>query len=203
MKELVAITGAGISKASGIPTFDELGSLRDCLSREYFNSYPEKFYDILLEMKSKIDEANPNDAHFALAEFKVPIITMNIDGLHHRAGSEEVIEIHGNLEKVLCHKCQVKYPFKEVRRSVNCPRCGKGLEPNVVLYGDGIPMFHHALYMLGGAKRVLVVGTSFYTSTVCDLVSRAKYAGIEVDIINEKAETQVRKYLSDFRSAFL
>ena len=196
MKELIAITGAGISKASGIPTFDELGDLRDCLSREYFNSYPDRFYEILLEMKSKIDIASPNDAHIALSEFNIPIITMNIDGLHNRAGSKDVVEIHGNLEQVFCYKCKAGSPFNMVADSIYCPQCDEILEPNVVLYGDGIPMFHEALYWMGGAKRLLVVGTSFYTSTVCDLVTRAKYAGIPVDIINENAETDVRKYLN-------
>lgn len=196
MRELIAITGAGISKASGIPTFDELGDLRDCLSRDYFNEHPDKFYGMLLKMKSTIDKATPNDAHSALAQFNVPIVTMNIDGLHNRAGSKKVIEIHGNLDELICYPCETRYPFNVVADSIYCPICTKVLEPNVVLYGDGIPMFNEAFYWVRRVKRVLVVGTSFYTSTVCDLVSMAKYAGIGVDIINERAETEVRKYLN-------
>ena len=88
MLDLVAITGAGISRASGIPTFVEMGDLREKLSRDYFRAQPEKFYEIILDIKRTVDRAQPNPAHRALAEYGVPVITMNIDGLHTRAGSE-------------------------------------------------------------------------------------------------------------------
>lgn len=82
MYDLVAITGAGISKASGIPTFEDMGDLRNKLTRSYFNSHPEEFYQGLLAMKETIDRAEPNPAHLALVEYNIPVITMNIDGLH-------------------------------------------------------------------------------------------------------------------------
>ena len=95
MLDLIAITGAGISKASGIPTFDEMGDLREKLSRDYFRAHPKDFYEIILDMKRNIDRAQPNAAHRALAEYRVPVITMNIDGLHTRAGSEGVLRSMG------------------------------------------------------------------------------------------------------------
>ncbi len=195
MHKIVALTGAGISKASGIPTFEEMGDLRDKLSRRYFISNPEEFYRILSTMKQNIEKAVPNAAHNALAQYGVPIVTMNVDGLHRKAGSKEVIEIHGNLDWVLCKKCGKKYEFNWVRNSLYCEECGDLLEPDVVLYGDQIPYYFNAVEMIGSADKLLVVGTSFYTSTVNDLVYMARRAGITVDTINAAAEVEVPKYL--------
>ncbi|QNO16054.1 transcriptional regulator [Alkalicella caledoniensis] len=198
MFKIATITGAGISKASGVPTFEERGDLRDKLSREFFESSPREFYDILLTMEAKIKLAKPNDAHLALAEFEVPIVTMNIDGLHHRAGSSNVVEIHGNLESVYCHSCNLDFDLNIIKENINCPECRRTLEPNVVLYGDMLPKFHEALETIGYTERLLVVGTSFYTSTVCELVDWAKFSNIPVDIINDNSETKVREYLKKY-----
>ena len=124
MLDLIAITGAGISKASGIPTFDEMGDLREKLSRDYFRAHPKDFYEIILDMKRNIDRAQPNAAHRALAEYRVPVITMNIDGLHTRAGSEGVLEVHGNLDYVECERCNTSHGYNEVDESIYCNGCG-------------------------------------------------------------------------------
>lgn len=195
MYDLVAITGAGISKASGIPTFEDMGDLRNKLTRSYFNSHPEEFYQGLLAMKETIDRAEPNPAHLALVEYNIPVITMNIDGLHTRAGSKDLIEVHGNLDFVSCSKCKNTYDFYQIRESIKCSKCGRILESNVVLYGDMIKDFREAIKMVDGSKHILVVGTSFYTSTVNDLVYRAKLLDIGVDVINQSAETELSKYL--------
>ncbi|HZK33942.1 MAG TPA: Sir2 family NAD-dependent protein deacetylase [Bacillota bacterium] len=195
MYELVAITGAGISQASGIPTFEEMGDLRDKLSRDYFNSHTQDFYTGLLQMKETIDKAEPNPGHLALAEHDVPVITMNIDGLHKKAGTQLLLEVHGNLEHVICHKCDKNFDFYQVRESINCRECASLLQTNVVLYGDMIRYFQEAMDLIGASKEVLVVGTSFYTSTVNQLVQRAKLADIKVNIINESAETRVAEFL--------
>ncbi|SKA93684.1 NAD-dependent deacetylase [Caloramator quimbayensis] len=192
---LVALTGAGISKASGIPTFNEMGNLREKLSRSFFENSPEEFYKILIEMKEKIERAEPNPAHIALAKYNIPIITMNIDGLHKKAGSKNVIEIHGNLEFVKCPKCNKLYDFDIVKKTIYCNDCKTLFQPNVVLYGDTIPLFFNAIDLIGSADELLVVGTSFYTSTATELVNRAKFAGINVTIINDKAEENVPKFL--------
>lgn len=192
---LVALTGAGISKASGIPTFNEMGNLREKLSRSFFQNNPEEFYKILIEMKEKIERAEPNPAHIALAKYNVPIVTMNIDGLHKRAGSKNIIEIHGNLEYVECPNCNELYDFDVVKETIYCKKCRGLLQPNIVLYGDIIPLYFNAIDLIGSADELLVVGTSFYTSTAIDLVNRAKFAGIKVTMINENAEGNVPKYL--------
>lgn len=195
MYKLVAITGAGISQASGVPTFAEMGDIRDKLSRAYFLKNPREFYAVLGNMKKVISAALPNPAHLALAEYRVPVVTMNIDGLHKAAGSQELVEIHGNLEYLLCEKCKKRFDFDQAAKSVYCPDCGEILQPNVVLYGDNIPCFYQAVDLIGDGERVLVVGTSFYTSTVNDLVAIAQRGGITVDIINAQAEIEVPRYL--------
>lgn len=194
---LVALTGAGISKASGIPTFTEMGDLREKLSRTYFKNNPKDFYEILLRMKNLIDDAKPNPAHRALSKYDVPIVTMNIDGLHKKAGSKNVIEIHGNLEYVKCPCCNKLYDFNVVKDSIYCKSCNVLLEPNVVLYGDNIPLYFNAVNLIGSADELLVIGTSFYTSTALELSDRARYSGIKVTIINENAEVNVPKYLDN------
>jgi len=200
MHRLVVFTGAGISKASGIPTFEDMGNIRDKLTRDYFNSHPDKFYQTVLEMKRLADQAEPNPAHLALARYNIPVVTMNIDGLHKKAGSQGVIEIHGNLEYVYCDKCKTRFPFDTVEESLLCPDCGPHcreiLKPNVVLYGDTIPLYFTAMALMGNTEELLVVGTSFHTSTSWDLVGRAERAGVKVTTINANAEEDVPKFLS-------
>lgn len=200
MKKLVVFTGAGVSRDSGIPTFVELGDLREKLSRSYFNSYPKDFYYILKEFRNKIKEAKPNDAHKAIAKYDIPVITMNIDSLHNRSGSKNVLEIHGNLTYVFCPKCNKEYDFDTVYESIYCSDCNEILQPNVVLYGDMIPGYMEAMDMVDSADTLLVIGTSFYTSTAGFIVERARHMGVEVNIINENAKELVPQYLKEFFS---
>ena len=98
---IIAFTGAGISRASGIPTFDEQGDLRTKLDRCFATYHRKEFNKIMQQLVDTCKAAEPNDAHKALAEYNIPVITMNIDGLHNRAGSQYVIEVHGNVEKIM------------------------------------------------------------------------------------------------------
>lgn len=198
--KIAALTGAGVSKASGVPTFVEMGDLRDKLSRSYYNTHPVEFYQILNQMRAVTEKADPNPAHIALAEKHIPIVTMNIDGLHHKAGSteEEVIEIHGSLRKVYCPKCNRWYPFSVTEESIKCKDCQKViLEPDIVLYGDSIPRLYDAIDLISKVDILLVVGTSFYTSTATYVSEAAKRAGVKVEIINENAEGLVPKFLEE------
>lgn len=197
MLNLVAITGAGISKASGIPTFVELGDLREKLSRDYFRAHPQDFYEAVLAMKRNIDNARPNSAHLALAEYGIPVITMNIDGLHTKAGSEKVLEVHGNLDYVECHHCKTRHGYHEVEKSIYCGKCGHIYQPNVVLYGDNIRHFYEAIELASSCSQVLVIGTSFYTSTVNVFVDSARMAGVRISVINKDAKNEVPKFLKE------
>lgn len=168
---IVAFTGAGISKASGIPTFDEMGDLRNKLDRSFATHHKEEFDSIMANLKEVCGKAEPNDAHMALKEYDIPVITMNIDSLHGRAGSTQVIEVHGSI-------------FKN----------------NVVLYGDSAPRYTDALDWIARMKEgdtLLIVGTSFYTSISSQIKRTAEMNGVNIVVINADAKTEVRKYLEE------
>ncbi|SHI83600.1 SIR2 family NAD-dependent protein deacylase [Lutispora thermophila] len=197
MKKIAAFTGAGISKASGIPTFQDMDGVREKLSIDYFMSNTEDFYRVLLEMKRNIDNASPNAAHMALTEYDIPVVTMNIDGLHKKAGSKQVVEIHGNFDYVFCTRCNKHFDFSYVNKSLHCDECSGLLKPNIVLYGENIPRYYDAIDLIGSADELLVVGTSFYTSTATMMVGAAQRAGIKVVTINKEAEYEVPRYLRE------
>lgn len=193
MKRLVVFTGAGVSKESGIPTFEEL-DIRDKLSRDYFLSNPEDFYRTSLIMYKTIKNAEPNAAHLAIAEYDLPVVTMNIDMLHKRAGSKHVVELHGSLEEVHCRVCRRYLPFDEVEKSIRCD-CGRVYDHDVVLYGDSIPRLEEAYDTVDGAKELLVIGTSMVTSTSSYIIYYAKGQGAKITMINDNAATKVPEYL--------
>ena len=194
---LVAFTGAGISKQSGIPTFEELDN-RALLTRRFCQVHPKEFYDNLLSMERVCRGARPNAAHLALFAGKVPVITMNIDGLHQRAGSRDAMEIHGSLSQVHCRACGVDYPFAQIEEGYTCPRCGRVLDHDVVLYDDNLALLPMALRLAGSAQELLVVGTSFYTSTSSYVTDYARDRGARITIINQDAAHEVPAYLKRF-----
>ena len=168
---IIAFTGAGISRASGIPTFDEQGDLRTKLDRCFATYHRKEFNKIMQQLVDTCKAAEPNDAHKALAEYNIPVITMNIDGLHIRAGSQYVIEVHGNAEK-----------------------------NNVVLYGDPAPKYTEALDIVDRLSKediLLIIGTSFYTSISSQIKYTAERNLAKVVIINNDAEHQVRDFLEN------
>jgi NAD-dependent deacetylase len=196
--KIVAFTGAGISQPSGVPTFEELGDeFRNNLSRNYFLKCPDKFYDILKQMRSLILNAEPNAAHLALAQYNVPIITMNIDRLHQKAGSNTVIELHGTLDTVHCDECDNVYKFEEVEKFY-C--CGHPLLPDVILYGDNIPRYKEAFNLVDNCDILLIVGTSFYTSTSLEIKRKAEKrwprGSCRVVTVNENAQEEVPRLLN-------
>lgn len=169
---ILAFTGAGISRASGIPTFDEQPGLRDKLSRSFARIHPKEFQATIAEMQAACDNAAPNDAHLALAEYSVPIITMNVDGLHQKAGSRHVLEIHGRLPNIVLYGDPA--PCYE--------------------------MAQNWVFQLREGDLFLIVGTSFYTGISETLKRLAERQGASVYIINAKAECLVRPALEHCRS---
>lgn len=120
-QRLIFFTGAGISVESGIPTFQEQPGIRDKLTRDFANEHSEEYRDTIRSMVNCCENANPNAAHLAIAELiDCPVITMNVDGLHTKAGSSNVIEIHGTL------------PTREMLEEYDFPLTYDG----IVLYGD-------------------------------------------------------------------
>ena len=173
----VALTGAGISTESGIPDFRSPGGLyshidpMEYLSVTAMYDHPERFWRFFIDVFSPIVDFEPNAGHRALARLEqagrlVGVITQNIDGLHTKAGSETVIEVHGHLRTVHCTSCEAVAPLTEAAQQVNagglptCPECGGALRPDVVLFGDQLPAIDRALELAQSVELVLVVGSS-------------------------------------------
>lgn len=179
--KIIAFTGAGISKQSNIPTFMERPDVREKLFRSYANSHHEEYNEVIKQLKANMNGAKPNDGHYALAEYHIPIITMNIDGLHKLAGSD-ALELHGGLPED--DEMDIAYSL------YNKP----------VLYGDPAPNYQKAyemVYKLQPGDIFLVVGCSFHTGISVDLREVARSRGARIIEIQEDAAHNVRKVLEE------
>lgn len=183
---ILAFTGAGISEASGIPTFQQQPEIREKLMRTFANDHPEKYREVMREWTSKMRNILPNDAHYALAEYDIPVITMNVDGLHQRAknscenSSQIILPIHGRL------------PTEE-----ELPYCDE-LAEAPVLYGDTAPNYSKAYCMVEKLQlgdTFLIIGVSDYTniSTQLRIIALEQHASIVE--INDNAVDKVREFL--------
>lgn len=198
-----ALTGAGISTDSGIPDFRSPGTgLWEKVdpiavsSVEVLQSNPRLFYEAGFSRFSKISLAEPNEGHYKLAEMEEMgylkgLVTQNIDGLHIKAGSKAVWEVHGHLRTGYCTGCRKKYPFEELVQQVElkripplCHNCFSMLRPEVVLFGDPMPTFFFELQhrMQYDCDFMLVVGSSLVVYPVADLPRMSK----KMAIINQQ-----------------
>lgn len=176
---IIAFTGAGISKDSGISTFMENPAVRGKLFRSYAISNPKDYRHTIKELYDMIVDKQPNDAHRALAEYQIPVITMNIDGLHEKAGSTPLL-LHGTLP--------TQSELEIADQLSNKP----------VLYGDPAPNYQKAyeqIYQLNPGDTLLVIGASSHTAIAVDLREIARYRGAQVIEIQLNAATEVRKIL--------
>ena len=177
--DVIFFTGAGISVDSGIPTFQEQPGIRDKLSRDFANEHPEEYRETIRGMLNSVENAEPNAAHKAIAELGAPVITMNVDKLHSKAGSKEVVEVHGVL------------PTREQLDDEFFPAEYNG----IVLYGDMAPMYSVAERMVKNLKYqtgyFIIAGTSFYTGISDRLYKLAKQRHAKVFIINKNASEKV------------
>lgn len=181
---IIAFTGAGISKESGIDTFQDRPGIREKLTRTYATNHPEDFRKIMEEFVSTMEGKEPNDAHIALAENKIPIITMNVDGLHQKAGSTKVIAVHGDL------------PTKE-----ELPYCEK-LIGKPVLYEDAAPRYQQAFNLIsdyGPEDVLLVIGASTYTGFSVDIRMHAEMYGLSIVEIQRNAAKNVRNCINELK----
>ena len=178
---VISFTGAGISKQSGISTFAEKPEVREKLFRDYANSHPQEYNEVIKELKASMANAKPNDAHYALKEYNVPVITMNIDGLHEKAGSE-VLALHGTLPE----DCELDKAYL--------------LYNKPVLYGDPAPNYEKAYRIISKlypGDILLVIGCSYHTAIACSLRDLARSRGAKVIEINDDAMHNVRKVLEE------
>lgn len=208
-RQTVALTGAGISTASGIPDFrGSSGLWKKYDPAVYahistFNSCPEKIWEltvILLEMLSVI---RPNKAHLALAGMEHRgllhgIITQNIDGLHKLAGSRNVVEYHGSLESVTCTACRRVGPMPALIPPL-CPDCGKIMKPGFTLFGEPVQarQYLEAINLVSFADVLLIIGTSVVVQPAADLPFIAKKNGAKIIEMNIKP-SGLTNYITDY-----
>ncbi len=177
--KILAFTGAGISKQSGISTFMERPDVRDRLYRSFAETHHEAYNETVRALKESMVGAEPNDAHLALAEYGVEVITMNIDGLHKKAGTN-ALELHGGLPE-----------DNEMDRAWM-------LYNKPVLYGDPAPNYSKAyerVFRLSPGDVFLVIGCSYSTAIACELRDVAKARGARVIEIQSDAAHKVRETL--------
>ncbi|MBI5588447.1 MAG: NAD-dependent deacylase [Deltaproteobacteria bacterium] len=194
----VALTGAGISAESGVPTFRGPGGLwknfraEDLATPEAFEADPLRVWEWYDWRRGLISRIKPNPAHYALAELEsknpgLTVITQNVDGLHTLAGSRNVLEIHGSIWRVACTECKNSSENREVPIKIlpGCP-CGGVLRPGVVWFGEALPedILNEAFEASGKADFMLVVGTSGVVQPAASLAYRGKEAGAFMVEIN-------------------
>jgi NAD-dependent deacetylase len=191
----VVLTGAGISTESGIPDFrSATGIWAEYDPMEYatidaFRRDPEKVWEFYALRLDVLARAEPNAGHLALAELErrglvQAIVTQNIDGLHQRAGSQEVIEVHGSIRTATCLECGAEAPL-EAPRPV-CPSCGAVMKPGVVMFGELLPegAMERATELARGAGLLLVVGSTLEVYPVAGLPQETLSAGGALAIVN-------------------
>lgn len=198
---IVAVTGAGISSASGLPLVDQTISnipLRDFFRADLLVENPERYYDAYRTVQLQWRSAVPNQAHVALADYGVWVITQNIDGLHRDAGTKHLIELHGNLRELRCPRCDTKHSTKMVWQVTvpQCPGCGHVLYPGITLEGEQVRHFARAVDWVGRAHVVLVIGTNLEMHPVRLLPSVARNNGATLMVINHSAEQVLPQLLS-------
>jgi NAD-dependent deacetylase len=199
----VVLTGAGVSTESGIPDFRSATGLwaqfdpSEYASLDAFRRDPHKVWSFYRPRISVLTEAEPNPAHVALAELErmglvQAVVTQNIDLLHTRAGSQDVIEVHGSIRTASCPGCGERYPLERVlvlledAEAPACPVCGGILKPDVVFFGELLDQaaIDRATELARGAGLLLVVGSALEVYPVAGLPLETLNSGGELAIVN-------------------
>lgn len=207
----VVLSGAGISTPSGIPDFRsptsglwEKYDPFEVASLNAFRYNPDGFYSWMRPLARDITAAQPNPAHYGLAQlenagFIQAIITQNIDGLHQRAGSKNVLEVHGALHTLTCIQCYRQYDASGYTRAYieqgiipHCEECGGNLKPDVILFGEQLParIWMQAQQQSKNCQAMIVAGSSLEVLPVAGLPMRAIDHGARLIIINQ-SETYI------------
>lgn len=205
-ESVVALTGAGISVPSGIPDFRSPGTglwenvdPMEVAHIDVFRSDPERFWRFYGARFQTLEDKRPNGAHAALAALEAAgllqaVITQNIDRLHAKAGTRELVEVHGTIDHSSCLTCGARYPLAEVRArweaaADHVPRCERGhpLKPDVVLFGEFLPpdALARAQQLAAGADLLLCIGSSLEVYPVAELPETTLGAGGQVAIVTQ------------------
>ena len=186
MQKIVVLTGAGISAESGIPTFRDAGGLwegyrvEDVASPEGWRKARDLVLDFYNQRRKGIRNAQPNPGHTSLAElekkFEVVVITQNIDDLHERGGSSNVMHLHGEIFKARSSVDETLiYDLgdKDIQLGDKCAR-GSQLRPHIVWFGEAVPMIEQAVLEVMEADIVMIIGTSMVVYPAAGLIQYAK-----------------------------
>jgi NAD-dependent protein deacetylase/lipoamidase len=203
---VVALTGAGISVPSGIPDFRTPGTglwenvdPMEVAHIDVFRRDPERFWHFYGHRFQTLEDKEPNGAHRALARLQdeglvSAVITQNIDRLHAKAGSRDLVEVHGSIARSSCQTCREGYPLGDVRARqaadpAGIPRCdcGQPLKPDVVLFGEYLPVaaLTRAEHLAADAELMLCIGSSLEVYPVAQLPQITLDTGGKVAIITQ------------------
>ena len=201
---IVFFGGAGVSTESNIPDFRSQSGIyskktypyraETMISSDFFHEHPEQFYDFYFH-EMVYEQAQPNDAHMALAKLErmgklKAVITQNIDGLHQKAGSHKVLELHGSIHRNHCQRCHAAYDLQAMLKQKDqvprCPICNGILKPDVVLYGESLDMhvMEEAISYLSQADVLIVGGTSLVVYPAAGLLQY--FHGRKLILINKE-----------------
>ncbi|MEM9999533.1 MAG: NAD-dependent deacylase [Pseudomonadota bacterium] len=196
---IVILTGAGISAESGIDTFRDKGGLweqhpvEEVATPEAFARNPTKVHDFYNMRRAGLSTVEPNAAHFALAQLEkehdgaVLVVTQNVDNLHERAGSENLIHMHGELAKALCTNCGARHDWLvDLDEGVVCPACSRagGMRPDVVWFGEYPYQMERIWDALAACDLFVSIGTSGNVYPAAQFVQQAKRASAKTLELN-------------------
>ena len=200
---IVFFGGAGVSTESGIPDFRSVDGLYNTqydyppetiLSHSFYRRNPEEFYRFYRN-KMLFPDAEPNITHIKLAQLEQAgklkgIVTQNIDGLHQKAGSKNVMELHGSVLRNYCERCGTFRSLEDIMASTGipkCPECGGPVKPDVVLYEEGLNQqtLQDAVWYISHADMLIVGGTSLAVYPAAGLIQY--YTGHKLVLINKSA----------------
>lgn len=202
-RRIVFFGGAGVSTESGIPDFRSTDGLYNqqyayppetILSHTFFMRKTEEFYRFYRDKMLCLD-AEPNAAHKKLAELEAAgkltaVVTQNIDGLHQKAGSKKVLELHGSVLRNYCMKCGKFHTAEEILRSEGIPRCECGgiIKPDVVLYEEGLDegVMSEAIHHIAAADMLIIGGTSLVVYPAAGMI---RYFGGDKLVLMNKSAT--------------
>jgi NAD-dependent deacetylase len=221
----LVLTGAGISTESGIPDFRSPTGIwarydpMEVATIEAFRRDPERVWEFYARRLGVVGTVEPNDGHRAIAELERrglvrAVVTQNVDGLHQRAGSRDVIEVHGSLDHAVCPACGAGEKMDAVLRRLDaspvpaCPSCGDVLKPGVVMFGELLPAaaIDRATELAREAALVLVVGSSLEVWPVAGLPLEARAFAVVnrgPTALNERAALTIDGGAGDTLTALL